>query len=72
MAVYTSLKTPSQMLRRRKIGPAFPTGRVKAGPLLRLPPPGEDKGGKCATQEDLSKTLFGGYVYLIFSQSVRK
>lgn len=59
------------MLRWRKIGSAFPPSRIKAEPLLRPPSPGEDKDGRCATQEDLSKTLFGGYVYLIFPHLVR-
>ena len=59
------------MLRWRKTGPAFPPGRLKAGPLLRLPSSGEEKEDRCAIQEDLSKTLFGGYVYLFFPHPVR-
>jgi hypothetical protein len=59
------------MLGKRKIGPALPPGRVKAGPFLRLPSPGEDKEGRRATEENLSKTLSGGYVYMIFPRLVR-
>lgn len=48
-----------------------PPGRPGAGPLLRLPSPGEDKAGRCATQEIFSKSLFGGCVQRIFPHSVR-
>lgn len=49
----------------------FPPGLVGAGPLLRLPSLGEVEGGRSATQESFSKSLFGGCVHLIFSHSVQ-
>jgi hypothetical protein len=39
---------------------------------FRLPSPGEDKEGRRAIQEDLSKTLVGGYVHLFFPRWVRQ